>query len=66
MQLSLFALSNATLSIYRDRIRTAVNVLGDSIGAGIISHVLKNDLPDLEEAYGNHNGALNDHDDTKC
>ena len=38
---------NADFSVYRDRIRTAVNVLGDSIGAGIIHHTSKKDLPEL-------------------
>merc|ERR1719186_2401377 len=33
-----------------DRFRTALNVLGDSIGAAIVSHRSKKDLEDLEKA----------------
>ena len=39
------------LNIYcRDRFRTAVNVLGDSYGAGIVEHLSRHDLKYLEEA----------------
>ena len=34
---------------FRDRFRTAVNVLGDSYGAGIVDHLCRNDLPPLDE-----------------
>ena len=30
-----------------DRFRTAINVLGDSIGAGIVYHLSKNELAEL-------------------
>ena len=29
---------------YRDRFRTTVNVLGDSIGAGVVEHMSRDDL----------------------
>ena len=36
---------------FRDRIRTSVNILGDGIGAGIVAHLVRNELgpTDLEE-----------------
>ena len=39
---------------FRDRIRTSVNILGDGIGAGVVDHLVRNDLgpPDLEEGEG--------------
>lgn len=35
----------------RDRIRTSVNILGDGIGAGVVDHLVRNELGpiDLEE-----------------
>lgn len=56
------------LLLYRDRFRTAVNVLGDSMGAGIVDHYSKNELGkapeyDLEEtdyeASAEKNGKVN-------
>lgn len=37
---------------FRDRIRTSVNILGDGIGAGVVDHLVRNDLDpiDLEES----------------
>ena len=32
------------------RFRTAINVLGDSIGAGIVAHLSKNDLADDDDS----------------
>jgi hypothetical protein len=39
---------------FRDRIRTSVNILGDGIGAGVVDHLVRNDLGpiDLEEGEG--------------
>jgi hypothetical protein len=34
--------------IYRDRIRTSINVLGDAFGAGIVYHLCKDDLEKLD------------------
>lgn len=40
---------------YRDRLRTAVNVLGDAFGAGIVAHLSRreldasNDVDDLDK-----------------
>ncbi|XP_035699032.1 excitatory amino acid transporter 1-like [Branchiostoma floridae] len=34
---------------FLDRFRTMINVLGDSIGAGIVAHSVRNELPELEE-----------------
>lgn len=35
--------------IVRDRIRTVVNVMGDSIGAGVVMHLCSKDLKKLNE-----------------
>jgi len=32
-----------------DRFRTAINVLGDSIGAGIVSHLSSEELKEIDE-----------------
>lgn len=29
---------------FRDRFRTTINVMGDSLGAGIVNHLSKNEL----------------------
>lgn len=56
------ALSN---SFSRDRFRTTINVLGDSIGAGIVDHMSKSELlklgqpnPDADKV-DSQNGKLN-------
>lgn len=36
-------------AIYRDRFRTAVNVLGDAYGAGIVEHLSRNDIVKVPE-----------------
>lgn len=33
---------------YSDRIRTAINVLGDSYGAGLVEHLSRNDLMTMD------------------
>ena len=33
----------------RDRIRTAVNVLGDSVGAGVVDQLSRKDLQKMDE-----------------
>lgn len=38
-----------TPTIFRDRIRTVVNVMGDSFGAGIIYEWSKDDIRELNE-----------------
>lgn len=40
----------------RDRFRTTVNVLGDSIGAGVVEHLSRDDL----RKYDSCNGAVDD------
>lgn len=35
--------------LYRDRLRTSVNVLGDAFGAGIVHHLSKEDLAREDE-----------------
>ncbi|XP_014680282.1 PREDICTED: excitatory amino acid transporter 3-like, partial [Priapulus caudatus] len=32
-----------------DRFRTIVNVWGDALGAGIVAHIVRNDLPHLDQ-----------------
>ena len=44
--------------LLRDRIRTAVNILGDSIGAGIVNHLCRKELnrsyeEDIENQFDN-------------
>lgn len=43
-----------------DRIRTVVNVLGDSFGAAIVEHYSKNELKVNETNLRNGNSALDD------
>jgi Na+/H+-dicarboxylate symporter len=51
--------------VYRDRFRTMINVLGDSIGAGIVDHFSKSELlklghPNPEaDKVDSQNGKLN-------
>jgi len=40
-----------------DRFRTAINVLGDSIGAGIVYHLSKDELDKMEEKPRQHPGG---------
>ena len=35
-------------SFFRDRIRTAVNVTGDSFGAGVVEHLSRDDLMTMD------------------
>ena len=41
------------------RFRTAINVLGDSIGAGIVAHLSRNDLAMIEQEEEDKNGKVN-------
>ena len=44
-----------------DRFRTAINVLGDSIGAGIVSHLSSQELRKIDSMEGGKNeGLVND------
>ena len=43
---------------HRDRFRTFTNVMGDSLGAGIVYHLSKHELPPLPlEGGGHHDDA---------
>ena len=39
------------LVYYRDRIRTSVNVIGDSYGAAIVNHLSRGDLQRQDEEH---------------
>lgn len=41
------------LSFIRDRLRTTTNVLGDSIGAGIVEHLSRHELQNTDPEVGN-------------
>ena len=36
------------ISLCRDRIRTAINVMGDAFGAGIVEHLSRDDLMSMD------------------
>jgi len=44
--------------INRDRFRTAINVLGDAYGAGLVAHLSKQDLEEMDKNDGKENGIL--------
>lgn len=47
-----------SLPICRDRCRTTVNVIGDSLGAGIVQHLSRNELASLPHtSQQTQNGA---------
>jgi Sodium:dicarboxylate symporter family. len=57
--------SELSISLSRDRFRTTINVLGDSMGAGIVDHFSKSELlkigqpnPDADKV-DSQNGKLN-------
>ena len=41
---------------FRDRFRTTVNVLGDSIVAGVVEHLSRDDLKNFDD----YNGVMNE------
>lgn len=50
--------------MFSDRFRTTINVLGDSIGAGIVAHLSRNDLQkfdiDVESGVDNRKHEVRD------
>ena len=42
-----------------DRCRTTINVIGDSIGAGIVNHMCKDELEKIEDLEGLGEGDEN-------
>ena len=51
-----------SITISRDRFRTAVNVLGDSYGAGLVEHLSKGDLKDFVYLDESGDPTKMDHD----
>lgn len=45
------------LYFYRDRFRTTINVLGDSLGAGLIDHISRDELEKLPEPENMRRGS---------
>lgn len=43
---------------FLDRFRTAINVLGDAYGAGLVAHLSKQDLEEMDKNEGKENGIL--------
>lgn len=43
-----YLLTTINLYIFRDRIRTSINVLGDGYGAGIVYHLSKHELDAMD------------------
>lgn len=43
--------------VFRDRIRTSVNILGDGIGAGVVDHLVRNELGPMELEEGKTTGS---------
>lgn len=48
---------NWDLELYRDRCRTTVNVVGDSLGAGIVNFLSRKELASLPHHVQPQNGA---------
>jgi len=46
-------ISNFSLQFFRDRLRTTTNVLGDSLGAGIVEHLSRQELDAQDCELGN-------------
>lgn len=51
--------ANIEMLLCSDRFRTTVNVVGDSLGAGIVNHMSKAELQTLQHAPQSQNGADN-------
>lgn len=53
MILTLMMMMVVMLWLYRDRLRTTTNVLGDSIGAGIVEFLSRDELQNSDLEMGN-------------
>ena len=52
----LFVCFSFCFVFFRDRFRTTVNVLGDSIVAGVVEHLSREDLKNFDD----YNGSVNE------
>ena len=56
-------MADVTAFIYSDRIRTTINVLGDSYGAGLVEHLSRNDLMALDYSAREEGNPLEENPD---
>ena len=52
-----FELFSLRICVFSDRIRTSVNILGDGIGAGVVDHLVRDELGPMELEEGKTSGS---------
>lgn len=51
-----------TIDWFLDRMRTSINVWGDLLGAGIVNHLSKKEIEDMERREKEGQAAIEDYD----